>query len=50
MDNGVIYTPVRNFSVAAIVGFGVRFFPEAGNNQSSVRPSGYFSINMSYRF
>jgi hypothetical protein len=50
MDNGVIYTPVRNFSVASIVGFGVRFFPEAGNNQSSVRPSGYFSINMSYRF
>jgi hypothetical protein len=48
MDNGVMFTPIRNFSVAAIVGVGVRYFPEANN--STVLPTGYFSINMSYRF
>lgn len=50
MDNGVMFTPVKNFCVAAVVGVGVRFFPEASNNNNSVMPTGYFSFNMSYRF
>lgn len=50
MDNGVIFTPVKNFSVEVVGGVGIRFFPEAGNNHSPVAPSGYFSFNMSYRF
>jgi hypothetical protein len=48
MDNGVIFTPVKNFSVAAVAGVGVRFFPEAKSN--AVMPSGFFSFNMSCRF
>jgi hypothetical protein len=50
MDNGVMFTPIRNFCVATVVGVGVRFFPESGNNHNSVSPTGYFSLNMSYRF
>jgi hypothetical protein len=48
MDNGVIFTPIKNFSVAAVAGVGVRFFPEAHSNP--VMPTGFFSFNMSYRF
>jgi hypothetical protein len=50
MDNGVIFTPVKNFSVEAVGGVGIRFFPDAGDNHNPVMPSGYFSFNMSYRF
>lgn len=50
MDNGVIFTPVKNFSVEVVGGVGIRFFPDAGDNHSPVAPSGYFSFNMSYRF
>ena len=50
IDNGLIFTPIRNFSFAAIVGVGVRFFPEAGPNNSTVLPTSYFSTNISYRF
>jgi hypothetical protein len=50
MDNGVMFTPIKNFCVSVVAGVGVRFFPEAGNNHGPVRPSGFFSFNMSYRF
>jgi hypothetical protein len=50
MDNGVMFTPIKNFSVATVVGVGVRFFPQAAQYSNSVMPTGYFSINMSYRF
>lgn len=50
IDNGVIFTPIKSFSFAAIVGVGVRFFPDAGPNYSTVMPAGYFSTNISYRF
>lgn len=50
MDNGVMFTPIKNFSASAVVGVGVRFFPEAGDNHSPTRPSGQFSLNISYRF
>jgi hypothetical protein len=50
MDNGVIFSPVKNFSVEAVVGVGIRFFPDSGDNHNPVQPSGYFSFNMSYRF
>lgn len=50
IDNGLIFTPIRNFSFAMIAGVGIRFFPEAGPNNSTVMPSGYFSTNISYRF
>jgi hypothetical protein len=49
VDNGVIFTPVKNFSISTIVGVGVRYFPEATSN-SAFRPAGYFSVNVSYRF
>jgi hypothetical protein len=50
VDNGVMFTPVRNFSVSTIVGVGIRFFPEADQYYNAVMPSGYFSINIHYRF
>lgn len=50
VDNGLMFTPIRNFCVSAIVGVGVRVFPEAGANNNTVMPTGYFSMNISYRF
>ncbi|NTV84335.1 MAG: hypothetical protein HGA23_08565 [Bacteroidales bacterium] len=50
MDNGVMFTPVRNFSISAVVGVGVRYFPEAGSYSNAVMPTAYFSMNIGYRF
>jgi len=50
VDNGVMFTPVRNFSICTIVGVGVRYFPEAAQDYNVVMPTGYFSINIDYRF
>jgi hypothetical protein len=50
MDNGLMFTPVKNFCVSAVVGVGVRYFPNASESNNSVMPTGYFSMNVSYRF
>jgi hypothetical protein len=50
VDNGIMFTPVRNLSISAIVGVGIRYFPEAGQYNNVVMPTGYFSMNISYRF
>lgn len=50
VDNGVMYTPVRNLSISAIVGIGVRYFPEASDSYNEFMPTGYFSLNLDYRF
>lgn len=50
VDNGVMFTPVRNLSISAIVGFGIRYFPEASYSYNTVLPTGYFSLNLGYRF
>jgi hypothetical protein len=50
VDNGVMFTPVRNLSISAIAGFGIRYFPEASYSYNTVLPTGYFSLNLNYRF
>jgi hypothetical protein len=50
IDNGVIFTPVKNFSVAAIASVGIRYFPQASYSSDVVRPDGHFAVNISYRF
>lgn len=50
VDNGVMFTPVRNLSISTIVGVGVRFFPEASYSNNVVMPTAYFSVNLHYRF
>jgi hypothetical protein len=50
VDNGVMFTPVRNLSLSAVVGVGIRFFPEAAYDYNTVMPTGYFSMNIGYRF
>ena len=50
VDNGVMFTPVRNLSISTIVGFGIRIFPEASDSYNNFMPTGYFSLNLSYRF
>lgn len=50
VDNGIRFTPVKNFSFAAILGVGARFFPEAEYSDEVVRPTGHFGFNISYRF
>jgi hypothetical protein len=50
VDNGIIFTPVKHFSISSVVGVGIRYFPEVTESHSAVLPSAYFSINISYRF
>jgi hypothetical protein len=50
VDNGIIFTPVRNLSISAVVGVGVRYFPDAGYSYDAFLPTGYFSMNLHYRF
>lgn len=50
VDNGIMFTPIRNFCVSAVLGVGVRYFPEANDSYNVVMPTGYFSINVCYRF
>lgn len=50
IDNGVMFTPVNNFSIAAIASVGIRYFPQAAYSSDVVRPDGHFAVNISYRF
>lgn len=50
VDNGVMFTPVKNFCISTIVGVGVRYFPQASDSYNVVMPSGYFAIDINYRF
>lgn len=50
VDNGVMFVPVKNFSISAIASIGVRYFPEAAYNEDVVRTDGHFAVNISYRF
>jgi len=50
IDNGVVFLPVRNFSISAIGSIGIRYFPEANHSDYVVRTDGYFAINLGYRF
>lgn len=50
VDNGVVFVPVRNFSIAAIASIGIRYFPEATYNDDVIRTDGHFAVNISYRF
>lgn len=50
VDNGVIFTPVRNMSVSIVVGFGVRYLADGDDYDSGFNADGQFSFNLSYRF
>lgn len=50
VDNGVIFVPVKNFSISMIASVGVRYFPEASYDSDVLRPDGQFAVNISYRF
>jgi hypothetical protein len=50
VDNGVAFTPVKNFSISAIASIGIRYFPEAAYDEDVVRTDGAFALNISYRF
>jgi hypothetical protein len=50
IDNGVMFMPVKNFSVSAIGSIGIRYFPEAIYNEDVVRTTGHWAINLGYRF
>jgi len=50
VDNGVMFTPVRNLGVSAVVGVGVRYFPEASYSYNAFLPTMHFSLNLDYRF
>lgn len=50
IDNGMMFTPVKNFSVSVIASVGFRYFPEASYRYDAMRPDGRFAINLSFKF
>ncbi|MBW6460438.1 MAG: hypothetical protein K0B08_07675 [Bacteroidales bacterium] len=50
IDNGMMFTPVKNFSMSVIASFGFRYFPEASYRYDAMRPDGHFAINLSFKF
>jgi hypothetical protein len=50
VDNGIRFTPMKNFCVAAVLSVGIRYFPEVADYNNAVMPTGHFSINIGYRF
>jgi len=50
INNGIIFSPIPELSLSAVLGLGIRYFPEAGNYNDEVRTTGAFSFNLSYRF
>ena len=50
INNGIIFSPIPELSLSAVLSLGMRYFPEAGNYNDKVRTTGAFSFNLSYRF
>ena len=46
VDNGVMFMPVKNFSISAIGSIGIRYFPEAPYEDDVMRTDGHFAINL----
>lgn len=50
INNGVVFSPIESLSLSVILSLGVRYFPEAHDDNDVVRTSAAFSFNLSYRF
>jgi hypothetical protein len=50
INNGVIFTPVANFSVSAFVSLGVRYVDKSNFDNEGIKTDGAFAFNLSYRF
>lgn len=50
INNGVVFSPIESLSLSAILSLGIRYFPEAQDDNEVVRTTAHFSINLSYRF
>ena len=50
INNGIVFSPIPELSLSAILSLGVRYYPEASNYNEEVRTSAAFSFNLSYRF
>ena len=50
INNGVIFSPIQQLSLAAVLSLGIRYFPEAGQYNEEVKTTAAFSFNLSYRF
>ena len=50
INNGIIFSPIPELSLSAVLSLGMRYFPEAGKYNDEVRTTGAFSFNLSYRF
>ena len=50
INNGVIFSPIQQLSLAAVLSLGIRYYPEAGQYNEEVTTTAAFSFNLSYRF
>jgi hypothetical protein len=50
IDNGIMFTPVTNFSLAAFVSLGVRYVAKSNYDNDGINTDGAFGVNLSYRF
>lgn len=52
INNGISFSPIHNFRLAAILGLGVRYYEleESDNNDDGLRSTAYFTFSMGFRF
>lgn len=50
INNGVMFSPIPELSLSLIGSLGMRYYPEAGENNEEVTTSAAFNFNLSYRF
>ncbi len=50
INNGIIFSPIPDLSLSAVLSLGIRYYPEAEFNNDVVRTTAAFTFNLSYRF
>ncbi|RLD45644.1 MAG: hypothetical protein DRI88_08530 [Bacteroidetes bacterium] len=50
INNGVVFSPIPDLSLSAVLSLGIRYYPEAVSYNKDVRTTAAFTFNLSYRF
>lgn len=49
VDNGIIYSPIKNFSISGYISIGVKYL-DIPSYDYKLSSTAQFSLNLSYRF
>lgn len=50
INNGVIFTPIKNLSISSYLSLGIRYLNKSSQDDNVVKTDAHYSINLSYRF